>query len=151
MKKITPKAMCAWIPKREDETHKGDYGRVLIVAGNKQFGGAAIMAAEACVKSGAGLTTVASDSVNRPALQTRIPECMFIDYENISSLSEQISQFDTILIGPGLGLDAYAEEIFRLVLEKSTEQQQVIIDGDGITIYAKGENPHPAAKLTFTP
>ncbi|EAA0269416.1 NAD(P)H-hydrate dehydratase [Listeria monocytogenes] len=151
MKKITPKAMCAWIPKREDETHKGDYGRVLIVAGNKQFGGAAIMAAEACVKRCAGLTTVASDSVNRPALQTRIPECMFIDYENISSLSEQISQFDTILIGPGLGLDAYAEEIFRLVLEKSTEQQQVIIDGDGITIYAKGENPHPAAKLTFTP
>lgn len=151
MKKITPKAMCAWIPKREDETHKGDYGRVLIVAGNKQFGGAAIMAAEACVKSGAGLTTVASDSVNRPTLQTRIPECMFIDYENIASLSEQIQQFDTILIGPGLGLDAYAEEIFQLVLQNATDKQQIIIDGDGITIYAKGEIPRPAAKLTFTP
>lgn len=38
---------------------------------------------------------------------------------------------------------------FSFSLEKSTEQQQVIIDGDGITIYAKGENPHPAAKLTL--
>ena len=46
------------IPKREDDTHKGDYGKILLIVGNANLGGAIILAARACVYSGSGLITV---------------------------------------------------------------------------------------------
>lgn len=57
---------------RPDESHKGNFGRVLLIGGNYQYGGAISMAAEAAVYSGAGLTTVATD---RSILPPSTPAC----------------------------------------------------------------------------
>lgn len=124
---------------------------MLIVAGNSMYGGAGILAAQGAVYSGAGLVTLASDPVNRSALHARLPECMFLDWTNHGLLLERLSQFDTILIGPGLGLDGVAYTLMEMVLSGVSASQNVIIDGDGITLYAKGDLPRPDASLYFTP
>lgn len=64
MKSISKELISEVIKKRESATHKGNYGRVLLIGGNKKYGGALIMSAEGALNSGAGLTTVATDSVN---------------------------------------------------------------------------------------
>lgn len=86
---------------RPAESHKSNYGRVLLIGGNHQYGGAISMAAEAAVYSGAGLTTVATDPVNFAALHARLPEAAVLDYN--SDLTEQISRSNVVLCGPGLG------------------------------------------------
>lgn len=151
MKKITPKAVCNFISKREDEGYKNQYGKVLIIAGNEMYGGAAILAAEGSVYSGAGLTTLASHHVNRTSLHSRLPECMFIDYANRNQLKTLFASFDTILIGPGLGLDEEAHSLLEITLQNVTQHQNLIIDGDGITLYAKGDLQKPSCQLYFTP
>ncbi len=151
MKKITPKAICSFISKREDEGYKNQYGKVLIVAGNEMYGGAAILAAEGSVYSGAGLTTLASHHVNRSSLHSRLPECMFLDYAKLTELECLLATFDTILIGPGLGLDGEAYALMEFILQHAESHQNIIIDGDGITLYAKGDLPKPNCALYFTP
>ncbi|WP_099221338.1 NAD(P)H-hydrate dehydratase [Listeria costaricensis] len=151
MKKITPKHVCHVIHERDEEGYKNQYGKVLIVAGNDMYGGAGIMAAEGAVYSGAGLVTLASHPVNRSALHARLPECMFLDYTDSKRLKELLPNFDTLLIGPGLGLDETAHELLSLILAESLAEQQLIIDGDGITLFARNQLPKPKAQLIFTP
>ncbi|NJH97010.1 ADP-dependent NAD(P)H-hydrate dehydratase, partial [Staphylococcus agnetis] len=93
------------IPKRKQETHKGDYGRILLIGGNANLGGAIILAARACVYSGAGLITVATHPTNHAALHSRCPEAMVVDINDTKKLTKMIECSDCILIGPGLGLD----------------------------------------------
>ena len=70
------------IVRRPDDSHKGTFGRVLLIGGNIQYGGAILMAASAVVGAGAGLTTVATDLINLAPLHTRTPEAMFVDWRN---------------------------------------------------------------------
>lgn len=151
MKKITPKVICAWIKQREDESNKGDYGRVLLIGGNERLGGAIIMAAQGAIYSGAGLVTVATHPVNRSALHARLPEAMCLDFNDMDYLMEVLPQFDTILIGPGLGVNETAEQLLELVCEYAHAEQRVVIDGDGITLYASQNFKKPDATLIFTP
>ncbi|WP_167629811.1 NAD(P)H-hydrate dehydratase [Listeria valentina] len=151
MKKITPKSISGFITKRDDEGYKNLYGKVLIVAGNEMYGGAGILAAQGAVYSGDGLTTLASHPVNRSALHARLPECMFLDWTNHDELVRLLPTFDTVLIGPGLGLDGEAYRLMEIVLNGVKKEQNLIIDGDGITLYAKEDLPKPLASLFFTP
>lgn len=81
MKSISKELISEVIKKRKSATHKGNYGRVLLIGGSKKYGGALIMSAEGALDSGAGLTTVATDSVNISALHTRDPEIMALDWK----------------------------------------------------------------------
>lgn len=122
---------------RPKNSHKGDYGHVLIVGGSEQYGGAAILSALACVNSGAGLTTVASDPMNRTALLSRCPEAMFIDSFDSQLLLKIMSTVDVILIGPGLGLNDSSKQIFNLVMNALQSKQICIIDGSALTLLAE--------------
>ncbi len=62
------------IKPRPQESFKGTFGKILLVGGNHQFGGAIIMATTAAVYSGAGLVTVATDKINAGPLRSRLPE-----------------------------------------------------------------------------
>lgn len=64
------------VTKRQANSHKGTYGRVLLIGGFYPYGGAIIMSALACVKSGAGLVTVATECDNITALHAHLPETM---------------------------------------------------------------------------
>ena len=71
------------IARRPLISHKGNFGRVCCIGGNLRYGGAIILATEACVYSGTGLTTTICDKENRPAIHARTPEAMIVDWQNL--------------------------------------------------------------------
>lgn len=154
MKPITETVVQHVIRPRDPQTHKGDYGRVLIIGGNAQFGGAAIMSASAAVYAGAGLVSVATAGVNRSALHARLPEAMIIatdDDNGLPALEQAIQAADVIVIGPGLGTDAQAKALLSTTLAAVSESQTLLIDGSAITLFATGDWPIPSAQLVWTP
>lgn len=121
---------------RPGESHKGTYGRILLIGGSKQYGGAILMAAEGAVMAGAGLTTVATDPSNVTPLRTRLPEAMAIDLYS-PALFDQVAKNDVIVLGPGLGTDEQAKNIFTKVLETVSKEQTLLIDASGLTLLAQ--------------
>ncbi|MFY2827835.1 NAD(P)H-hydrate dehydratase [Staphylococcus arlettae] len=139
------------IPKREDETHKGDYGKILLIGGNANLGGAIILAARACVYSGSGLITVATHPNNHAALHSRCPEAMVIDINDTKMLTKMIEATDCILIGPGLGCDFKGNNAITFLLQNIQPHQKLIVDGDAITIFSKLKPDLPTCNVVFTP
>ncbi|MBU8680663.1 carbohydrate kinase [Staphylococcus saprophyticus] len=139
------------IPKRKDETHKGDYGRILLIGGNANLGGAIMLAARACVYSGSGLITVATHPTNHAALHSRCPEAMVIDINDTKMLTKMIENTDCILIGPGLGCDFKGNNAITFLLQNIQPHQKLIVDGDAITIFSKLKPDIPTCKVIFTP
>ncbi|MHA3065533.1 NAD(P)H-hydrate dehydratase [Lacticaseibacillus saniviri] len=135
------------IQPRQQMTHKGNFGRVLIVGGNAHFGGAAIIAASAAVYAGAGLVTVATDSHNHAPLHARLPEAMVIDIQR-SDLIDAVHRATVVVIGPGLGDD---EVTLERVLSAVTAQQTLVIDGSAITLYGANQPALPQAHIIWTP
>lgn len=139
------------IPKRKPYSHKGDYGRILLIGGNQNMGGSIMIAARACVYSGGGLTTVATHHSNHTALHSRCPEAMVSDINDIKRLTKLIENADCILIGPGLGLDFQGNNVLTLLFQHIKEDQSLIIDGDAITILSKLKHPFPKCNVILTP
>ena len=151
MKEINRETIQGMIPKRSKDSYKADYGRVLVIGGNEDMGGAIILTASAAVYSGAGLVTVATAKVNHAALHARLPEAMVIDMYNKDRLLKQLSTATVIVIGPGMGLSAESLALLKSVLETVTKEQRLIIDGSAITLMAKNNLKTPVAKTTYTP
>lgn len=86
--------------RRTSFSHKGTYGKALIIAGDTRTVGAALLCAGACLQAGAGLTTACIPAVSEIALNIRNPEVMFLKE---SDLEERWDDFSAIAIGPGLG------------------------------------------------
>jgi hydroxyethylthiazole kinase-like uncharacterized protein yjeF len=137
------------IVRRPDDSHKGNFGRVLIIGGNQQYGGAGLMAASGAFNAGAGLVTLATDPVNLAALHTRTPEVMFLDWHDDVSLSSAILSSDVILIGPGLGTDNEAERVLRLTFQMVNSKHSLIVDGSALTLMANRRMTFPATVFTI--
>ncbi|KRM89724.1 NAD(P)H-hydrate dehydratase [Liquorilactobacillus vini] len=128
------------IHSRPLESHKGNYGRVLTIGGNLNFGGAIIMSSSAAVHAGAGLVTCATYRENLSALHTIVPEAMFVDLANDQQITAALEQADVIVIGPGLGESSAAEKIFKKTLTQLQSRQFLIIDGSALTILSHHQN-----------
>ncbi|MBP2622701.1 NAD(P)H-hydrate dehydratase [Streptococcus oricebi] len=139
------------IEERSKDSHKGNYGRLLLIGGTYPYGGAIIMAALAAVHSGAGLVTVATDRDNIPALHSHLPEAMAFDVKDKDRLKEQLAKVDIILLGPGLAEDDLGLELLETVLGQVKEQQILILDGGAISLFSKVTLPLPQAQTIFTP
>lgn len=135
------------LPIRKNDSYKKDYGRILIIAGNSNYGGAAILAARAALFSGAGLITLASHPCNHNSLHSQQPEIMVLDWED--NLVDHIKDSDTILIGPGLGTDEKAKDIFKRALESINREQILILDASALHLF--GQVLLPPCKLVLTP
>lgn len=115
-------------------THKGDYGKALIVAGSYGMTGAAILSAKGCLKSGAGLVKVHIPSACVNIMQTSVPEAITcIDFHEhiFTSLFEENDSTVTA-IGPGLGTDELTVEGVKQVIR--TASSPMVIDADAINI-----------------
>lgn len=134
MKQLTEKCLNIIQP-RPEISHKGTFGRVVLIGGNAQYGGAIIMSAEACVRAGAGLVTVITDSVNHTALHARLPEVMVVDWYDEQQIDDVFATADVCLIGPGLGLEKHSQELLAFVLAHQSKQW-LVIDGSAITLLA---------------
>lgn len=142
MPEISPELLSSVIHPRQSDTHKGDYGRVLLIGGSDQYGGAIIMAAEAAINSGSGLVCVATHSINLGALHARLPEAMFIDWRD-RNLGAMIGQVDVIVCGPGLGQSDQAIKLLQLLKVNLTGEQTVILDASALDLIAKNKELMP--------
>lgn len=139
------------IIKRSRTSHKGDYGRLLLLGGTYPYGGAIIMAALAAVKSGAGLVTVGTDRENIPALHSHLPEAMAFSLQDQQLLKEQLEKAEVVLLGPGLGDNAFGEDLVKRVFASLRQNQILIVDGGALTILARTSLSLPSSQLILTP
>ena len=151
MKVINQTLLEKVIIERSRHSHKGDYGRLLLLGGTYPYGGAIIMSAIAAVKSGAGLVTVGTDKENIPALHGHLPEAMAFSLKDKALLKEQIEKAEVVLLGPGLREDAFGEELVRRVFDSLRKEQILIVDGGALGILAKAHLPFPSSQLILTP
>jgi hydroxyethylthiazole kinase-like uncharacterized protein yjeF len=108
--------------------HKGDFGKVLLVAGSKGKIGAAILAAKAAFRTGSGLVTCLIPEEERGALAAAVPEAMCVFGEQ-----QEFSSYDAIGIGPGLGLNQ--GELLKKIL--GATHKPVVLDADALNCLAK--------------
>lgn len=151
MNRLNQEKIQGLIPKRQADSYKGDYGKVLLVGGSKRMGGAVILMALAAVHSGAGLVTVATDKCNHAALHAHLPEAMVVDWKNQKQLEQQIKAATVVAIGPGMGSSTGSLKILKFLLAQIQPEQHIIIDGSAITLMAKYDLPTPNDNTIYTP
>ena len=152
MTEITEAILKKVITKRSSDTHKGDYGRILLIGGSENYGGAIIMSTSGAVNSGAGLTAVATHPVNLTALHARLPEAMFIDWRD-AKLANLIKKMDVVVCGPGLGMSDLAKQIMVILRRCTSEKQTVVLDASALDLISEDKSllPTNAGHLILTP
>lgn len=153
---------------RARSSHKGSHGHVVVIGGDYGFGGAAIMAAEAAQRSGAGLVSVITRSSHRPAMLARRPEVMVLGCEDEGAqVDDLLARASVVVIGPGLGRGQWARQLLRAALSTQlANNTPLVVDADALHLLSelrhtisrvKRENwiltPHPgeAAALLDCP
>ena len=166
---ITEEFVWQNIPRRARDSHKGTFGTVLAVAGSAYYRGAALLAAEGALRTGAGIVTLASVEPVLAAAVARLPECCLcpciagaeggISPESIPRIQRQ--KATVLLLGPGLG--GAAQSAARAAETRALVQTllpafagSAVLDADGLNaaaqLLAAGEAfPHPAGELIVTP
>lgn len=119
------------LPQREQDSHKGDYGKLLIVAGSEGYTGAPVFAAQGALRSGAGLVYLGVPRDVYPMVATRCSSAMpFPLLDDTEQLVERARSCDVVLVGPGLGRSLQAQQlVFRLIEEA---EGPLVLDADGL-------------------
>ena len=127
------------IKNRNAFSHKGNFGHALLVGGSRGKYGAMILAGRACLKSGAGLTSliVPSDAVN--IMQSALPEAMCIasDASDIIQGSFNLEKASAIGFGPGAGTDEATSKTLKAIVQQGIAQ--MVIDADGLNILSENK------------
>lgn len=128
------------LPDRPEDSNKGTYGRLLVIAGSKGMAGAAYLNAHAAYMTGAGLVRIYTSSDNREILQTLLPEAIITTYEeyNKEELLSLLTWADSVCIGSGLGMSRISEKILKTVIEYV--KVPCLIDADGLNLLAENKN-----------
>ena len=168
---ITRERALELVVPRPDDVHKGDCGRVLIVAGSTGKTGAARLTAVGALRSGAGLVTVATPRVCQESVSALMPEYMTLGLDSTADGTVSAQAIETVLaercdvlaVGPGLGRGAEVRAFVRALVARSTVP--LVLDADGLNAFAddptdlvgrEGRDliitPHPGemARLTGT-
>ncbi len=145
------------LPRRPKDANKGTFGKVLVVAGSKNYPGAAYLACAAAYRVGAGLVILATAPEVKIIVSRKLPEVTFLPRDEVM---EKIGVYDVLLIGPGLGQGIQATGLVKELLNKNLPP--LVIDGDGLNILSKtgkwwnklsGEvvlTPHPGEMSRLT-
>lgn len=120
------------MPDRAKDGNKGTFGKVLLVAGSINMAGAAVLAARAAYRVGAGMVKVITTEENRVILQTAVPEALL---GTIRELAASMEWADVIVIGPGLGKGDEAVNTLHQVIDY--EKKPLVIDADGLNLLAE--------------
>ena len=133
-----------FLPKRKEYSNKGDFGKILSIAGSEEMCGATYLSALAAYRSGAGLVRIFTPKGNRISLQNLIPEAILTTYNDDSAMAigtnteeklyKAVKEWaDVIVIGPGLGISARSKSIVKKVVDIS--EVTTIIDADGLRLF----------------
>jgi NAD(P)H-hydrate epimerase len=152
--RLDRRQLAGWLPPRTRTAHKGAFGHVLVVGGNRGMAGAARMAGEAALRAGAGLVSVATHPEHAASLNAGRPELMCIGVNGPEALDPLLDRATVVALGPGLGQDGWARALHSRVLAAGLP---VVLDADGLNLLAANADtrdnwvltPHPgeAARL----
>ncbi|MGH7334576.1 MAG: NAD(P)H-hydrate dehydratase [Candidatus Rokuibacteriota bacterium] len=131
-------------PDRPRQAHKGTYGHLLVVGGSRGKTGAAVLAARAAMRTGAGLVTVATPASQQPIVASLLLESMSealdetragtIAPEAAEAISRLAAARDAVALGPGLGLEPQTREVARRLV--GDLPQSMVIDADALSALA---------------
>lgn len=126
-----------YLPKRPRNSHKGDYGHVLVVGGNHGMAGAVMIAAQAALRVGAGLVSCATQPDHVSAVVARCPEVMAHGVTSKQAV-EQL-RASVVVIGPGLGQKAWSEQLLYAILAPDSlfTGQPFVVDADALTLLSQ--------------
>lgn len=127
-------ALLSEVLPRKRDGHKGDHGHCLVIGGNFGMGGAALMAAQAAARLGAGMTTLATRPEHVAASLIRCPEVMCYGVTNAHGLDALLEKATVVAIGPGLGQDPWGEQLWERVLRSDTP---MLVDADALNWLAR--------------
>lgn len=127
------------LPRRRRDAHKGDFGKLFILAGSVGYTGAPVLAAQSAVRAGAGLVTLAVPPEIYPIAAVKCDEAMVWPWpERDEDILEKAKGCGAALIGPGLGQGARAERLVLMLLRELN--CPVILDADGLNILSRHMN-----------
>ena len=135
-----------WLPPRRHDTHKKDFGHVLIIGGNHGMAGAVCLAGKAALYSGAGLVSVLSHAQHGAVVTAVCPPLMVHDAAHSETVKRLIHNCDIIAIGPGLGTNAWA---LTLMSEALDTNKALVVDADALHLLA--EDPLTSDQWILTP
>jgi ADP-dependent NAD(P)H-hydrate dehydratase / NAD(P)H-hydrate epimerase len=120
--------------RRARDAHKNQSGHVLIVGGNHGMGGAALLAARAALRAGAGLVSVATRAAHAAALTAVQPELMVHGIEAPAQLDALLARAGVVALGPGLGQDEWARALFAKLI---AGEAPLLLDADALNLLAR--------------
>lgn len=146
LRRLASSDISEWLPPRSRDAHKGDFGHVLVVGGGPGMAGAARLTGEACLRSGAGLVTLATHPVHVHAISAARPEVMCRGVTCGDDLTPLLERATVVALGPGLGTDTWAREIYAAVVGSDLP---LVIDADALNLLA--QSPRTVTRAVLTP
>lgn len=138
---LTAADIARLLPKRDENAHKGNFGRVLLLCGSRGYTGAAYFAAMGALRTGAGLVylgvpesiyAIEAVKLNEPVVFPLPEQGGRLSEAAVPEILEKIPRMDAVLIGPGLGLGQGSFAVLKAVLTHAA--CPVVVDADGITL-----------------
>jgi ADP-dependent NAD(P)H-hydrate dehydratase / NAD(P)H-hydrate epimerase len=145
---LAPRVSPTLLPKRKKNCHKNDFGHVLVIGSSDGMPGAVRLAAMAALRVGAGVVSVATKTQYATGAIDLLPEAMIYGIEDAEDLQPLIKRATVCIIGPGLGDDVWAKQLFNKVI---SSQLPLIIDAGALRILAQAPQQNDNWVLTPHP
>ena len=142
-----------WYPDPDADAYKNQFGHAMVIGGDHGYGGAALMAAETALRTGAGLVSVATRPEHVAAILARQPEIMASGIISGQELEPLLDKPTVLVVGPGLGRSPWSEQLLQKAVATGLP---MVLDADALNIIAEGRvvpkpdgsrwimTPHPA-------
>ncbi len=170
---LTPPWVASTLPTRAINSHKGVFGHTLVIAGSRNYVGAAYLASQGAARVGPGLVTLASPQGIYPTLASKLTEVIhlplpddeagMVSADGACLIKDVLANYSALAVGCGLGQsEGVTEFLQKLLLEEPPPSIPVVIDADGLNGLAKIEGwwhdlrsptvltPHPGELSTLT-
>lgn len=145
--RLTPRGLPC-LPGRPRSAHKGMLGHLLVVGGDHGMGGAVLLAAQAALRSGAGLVSIATRQAHVAAALARLPEVMTRGVASANQLQDLLARLDVLVLGPGLGQQAWGRSLGSALAGLEMTQ---LWDADALNLLAAGRLKPPSGAWVITP
>lgn len=143
---IFPEEVTKKLPSRKPDGHKGDFGKLFILAGSRGLTGAAILAAKSALRTGCGLAKIGCPQTVLPIIAGSVTEATgwplpdvakkgALALRGLGEIRLAIKEHDAVIIGPGLGQHHETFELVRRLLPSI--EKPMVVDADGLNALAK--------------
>ena len=150
--------LAALIPQRNSCSHKKNSGSVFLLAGSLEYTGAAVLAARAAWRSGAGMVYVAAEKNTAEVVRRLIPECVVYQLDNVeghvtannlAQIRELLISADSVVMGPGLGANPQTLDLIRQLYVEL--KLPTVVDADALKVVCQADHVAENQNIVWTP